>query len=274
VSPGSHLTKIDSSSVSSKGPSAAECIAALPAVAGIYCWRNKVNGKRYVGQSQDMRRRCQDHCTKEGGTYLHHSLRKYGLGAFEVTVLEECAIELLSDREIFWIAELNTLFPAGYNFSRGGEFSPTAHPEVRAKMRIKVRAAMARPAVKAKCSAASRARWSDPAYQSKQRAMQSSAEIRAKKSAATVALWADAERRGKMSAAMASPEYRAKQRASCRSGIDRRRAAAEAAKLATDRCPYCGLFMSAEVKRWDRNASGTVICCCECMTKRYHGYRV
>lgn len=96
---------------------------------GIYGIRNTVNGKWYVGQSQDIERR-----NKRERAYLAHgrfhsgsgdnkhmvnAWKKYGSDAFDWVVLEECSLSQLDEREIFWIAEKDS-YRNGYNQTLGG----------------------------------------------------------------------------------------------------------------------------------------------------------
>jgi hypothetical protein len=56
-------------------------------------------------------------------------MRKYGKDSFEVSVIEEvCTLEELDCREKYWIAELGTLHPGGYNLTEGGDSNPMDNP--------------------------------------------------------------------------------------------------------------------------------------------------
>lgn len=94
---------------------------------GIYCIRNKVNGKVYVGQAQYVARRVYEHKyhlerNSDKSTALQRAVNKYGLGNFEFCVLEMCSLDVINDREIFWIGEMKSNDKHhGYNLSTGGE---------------------------------------------------------------------------------------------------------------------------------------------------------
>ncbi len=59
---------------------------------------------------------------------------KHSVAAFTFSVLEECKREELNEREVWWIAELSTLSPTGYNLTSGGGQGITLSDETRAKM--------------------------------------------------------------------------------------------------------------------------------------------
>ena len=94
---------------------------------GIYKITNKITNQSYIGQSTNIKKRItnhysvynnpNDHCY---GYPLYQDMRKYGIDNFKFEVIEECPKELLNDREIYWIAELNT-FDNGYNQTEGGD---------------------------------------------------------------------------------------------------------------------------------------------------------
>lgn len=44
----------------------------------------------------------------------------YGIDNFSFKIIEECNCEILDERERYWIHELNTYEPYGYNISNGG----------------------------------------------------------------------------------------------------------------------------------------------------------
>ena len=65
----------------------------------------------YVGSSQNIARRWREHISRlRKGTApnpkLQNTWRKYGANAFEFTVLEDCPIEKLVEREEFWMLAL------------------------------------------------------------------------------------------------------------------------------------------------------------------------
>lgn len=89
----------------------------------IYLRTNLINGKQYVGQTIDFDRREYDwlHETKYAGTYINNARNKYGTENFKTKALKECHTqEELNYWEQYYIKELNTKFPNGYNLNDGG----------------------------------------------------------------------------------------------------------------------------------------------------------
>ena len=87
----------------------------------IYCITCPVNGMKYVGQTKNFKNRISGH--KSGKQqFIDREIQKLGWENFTVEILEECATrEQLNEREIFWIVELNTVVPNGYNITCGGK---------------------------------------------------------------------------------------------------------------------------------------------------------
>lgn len=94
---------------------------------GIYKIENKVNGKIYVGQSSIIETRWYNHVRElnkniHTNKYLQSAWNKYGEKNFEFKILEECSIDSLDEREIFWIERLNSYYKInGYNLTTGGK---------------------------------------------------------------------------------------------------------------------------------------------------------
>lgn len=87
----------------------------------IYKITNKVNGKSYIGQTRySLEFRWRQHIHKKDNTYFHNAIRKYGAENFSIEILEECEVSKLNEREMFYIAKLNT-FKEGYNLTIGGD---------------------------------------------------------------------------------------------------------------------------------------------------------
>lgn len=87
----------------------------------IYKITNKVNGKSYIGQTRyTVEFRWRQHQHKKDNCYFHNAIHKYGVENFIVETIEECDVEDLNSREIFYIAKYDT-FNNGYNLTIGGD---------------------------------------------------------------------------------------------------------------------------------------------------------
>ena len=84
------------------------------------------NGKQYVGQTvRILEQRWQSHIrsAENGSTFaLHRAIRKYGAGSFKVEQIDSAkTLDELNKKEAYYIAQLGTLAPDGYNLTGGGE---------------------------------------------------------------------------------------------------------------------------------------------------------
>lgn len=92
----------------------------------IYCISNKINSKQYVGKTiRNIEERFLEHCKDAyrercENRPLYRAIRKYGIKAFDISLLEEVDIEDLENREQFWIDKLDT-YKNGYNATIGGD---------------------------------------------------------------------------------------------------------------------------------------------------------
>lgn len=93
----------------------------------IYCYTNKINNKKYVGQTNNPERRQREHKSNafneksvNYGSVFHKALRKYGWENFNYEILEEVNGDA-NDREKYWIKEKQSLVSEnGYNILEGG----------------------------------------------------------------------------------------------------------------------------------------------------------
>lgn len=93
-------------------------------VGRIYLITNKVNGMRYVGQTQaTLRSRWLSHAKKKQDTEgsIGRAVQDFGPGAFSVMELAQASPCDLYALEEFYIAQYGTLYPAGYNLTTGGQ---------------------------------------------------------------------------------------------------------------------------------------------------------
>lgn len=94
---------------------------------GIYKIENRVNGKVYIGQSINIEHRWTGHrksihgCGEAYNYPLYQAIRKYGLENFEFSILEECDVKELNEKEIYYIKINNSFIPNGYNQTFGGQ---------------------------------------------------------------------------------------------------------------------------------------------------------
>lgn len=102
---------------------------------GIYKIENKINGKIYIGQSNNIQRRFQEHQTKGDSSRIpvDIAIQKYGKDNFTYTVIEETTIDKLNQAEEFWIDYFNSV-ETGYNCSKGGEQQSIGENNGKAKL--------------------------------------------------------------------------------------------------------------------------------------------
>ena len=98
----------------------------------IYCYTNKINGHKYVGQTNNLQRRIREHksCAfnPNASSYndlIHQKIRQYGIDNFEITVLEKIYTEdisIINEKEQYWVDKLISFrgFGQGYNSDKGG----------------------------------------------------------------------------------------------------------------------------------------------------------
>lgn len=139
-------------------------------ISGIYKIVHIASGRCYVGQSQDINFRwsCHKRDLEKGhhiAKFLQRSWQKYGESQFEFTILEECPLCKLDEREQFWMDELEPEFNScrfvgstrGFKHSEETKARMRAGqntPEVRAKKTAALKGRVFSEESKAKMSAA------------------------------------------------------------------------------------------------------------------------
>ena len=98
----------------------------------IYCMTNKINGKKYIGQTNNFRRRMTQHKNdsqnpnaREYSTAIGAAIRKYGWENFENKIIFEAnddEKDLINEKEIYYIEYYNTFHGDGYNSAPGGQY--------------------------------------------------------------------------------------------------------------------------------------------------------
>lgn len=105
----------------------------------IYLLTCTVTGKQYVGKTKrKLGRRITEHKrdSSRNRPGIDHAIFVHGWENFTVEVLETCPVEKLDEREIFWIRELNTKAPHGYNLTDGGDGGRGCSPSAETREKI------------------------------------------------------------------------------------------------------------------------------------------
>lgn len=100
----------------------------------IYCYTNKINNKKYVGQTNNLERRKRQHIQDSIHLHkgheisynlpFHAAIRKYGIDNFDFEILEIIDTENweeVNQLEMKYIQSQQSLAPNGYNLTAGGE---------------------------------------------------------------------------------------------------------------------------------------------------------
>ena len=95
------------------------------------------SGKAYMGQTiQKFNDRIRSHQRKGSEcTAISRAIQKYGDEMKYEIIEDNIPHKQLDEREIYWIKELNSLSPGGYNLTTGGQFSKEYSQELKDRMR-------------------------------------------------------------------------------------------------------------------------------------------
>jgi len=115
----------------------------------IYVITNVDNKKQYVGQTLSHRKnhnkyrpfgyqgRFKDHISealcntkKKQCNYLNNAIRQYGKNKFKVELITECSKDELDSMEQLYIKEYNSMYPNGYNLTKGGKVFREINPDI------------------------------------------------------------------------------------------------------------------------------------------------
>jgi group I intron endonuclease len=214
----------------------------IPRTSGVYKIVCSPTKKVYIGSSQNLHKRHQDHFAMlrkgtHNNAYLQRAYTKHGDDSFLFEVIELVLSPFLADREQVWINRFKAANPKyGYNLRpiADSNIGIKTSPETRAKLRVfnknkwknpEFREKMAalrsdpeyrRKWLEAKRIAAAKIVWTPEmraAHGARGKGRVYTLEVRQKISAAHKAKWQDPAYRAKMTELRSDPEYRAKQRA-------------------------------------------------------------
>lgn len=106
----------------------------------VYKITNTLNGKVYIGQTVDYRKRKVGHFSylrrnAHRNCYLQKSFNKYGESSFKMEIIKECAVDELDKLEIYYMRKYNSIDKTlGYNMVIGGNTNKSFPDYIRQKM--------------------------------------------------------------------------------------------------------------------------------------------
>jgi len=116
---------------------------------GIYCLKNIINNKVYIGKAKDLYRRLNTyipifkseiHDKKRINFYLWNAFKKYGIDNFEASILEYCEIEKLKELELrYMILYKSTDRNFGYNLRLDSSTGMMCHELTKEKISARLR---------------------------------------------------------------------------------------------------------------------------------------
>jgi len=90
----------------------------------VYCFINRINDKKYIGKTNNLKKRLNAHKNASGANpHFHRAIKKYGINEFDFNIIGEYSTEKEAlEMEIYYI----DLYKAnnrkyGYNLTKGGE---------------------------------------------------------------------------------------------------------------------------------------------------------
>lgn len=136
---------------------------------GIYCIRNTVNNKVYIGKAKCIHNRIKRHIgflnassVKHENQHLINSWNKYGRSQFDYYVLEFADLKLLAERELYWMKVYDsTNREKGYNFRLDSSTGMVTHPETRMKLSKAQKKRYSNPEERKKTSKRSKKFWAN-----------------------------------------------------------------------------------------------------------------
>lgn len=99
----------------------------------IYKATNLINGKSYIGQTSDVKRRIWQHwrCYEKESCVFHDAIEEFGFKNFEWEILSEVDSRhqaIILEKQ--YIKMYSTMIPGGYNMNKGGVGGHNARPVV------------------------------------------------------------------------------------------------------------------------------------------------
>lgn len=93
----------------------------------VYLITNLINNKKYVGITNDCKKRWENHkCCNDPSMAIAKAIKKYGRDNFKFEVLEaNIPLEKIDEKEIYYIEKMESHVSTGkgYNISKGGRYN-------------------------------------------------------------------------------------------------------------------------------------------------------